>query len=154
MKEMNKDVTLRNETSRPASLALVVYKEKGLLDITSVNIFNDGRNIHYLVSLLPSFFVKDIKHVIQLEKWIRQVLTDLTSLSDTGFVNGNVVNIPFVYKLINHLGLDNDSYKNDPHKKVSVKEVKKEKDFSLLVNVIYYNLVLLIISYLITKIEL
>jgi hypothetical protein len=131
------------------------------LDITSLNTFSEGKNIYYLVSLLPSFYIKDIGHVIHLEKCIRQVLTDLTSLSDTGYVSGNAVNIPIVYKLLNHLGLDDDSYKNSykksykkSYRKASKQEVKKEKDFSLFINVIYYNLLLLIMSYLITKIEL
>lgn len=152
---MNKTVATKNETSRNSTLALVVYKEEegGLLDITSVNFFEEGRSVNQLISLLPSFYIKDIKHVIHLEKCIRQFLTDLTSLSDTGYVNGKDVNIPIVYKLLVHLGLDDDNSKK-VSKRVSKERLKKKKGFSLLVNVIYYNLLLLIISYLITKIEL
>lgn len=120
------------------------------MDVTHVNYFNEGKEVYYFVSLLPSFYIKDINHVMQLEKWIRQFLSDLTSLSDSGYVNGNDVNIPVVYDLIKHLGLDNDSYK----KASTVKVKKVKKDFSLLVNIIYYNLLLLIISFVIIKIEL
>ena len=127
---------------------LVVYQDqdKGLLDLTTVTILNGDR---YLVSLLPDFTIQDINHVIQLEKWMRQFLSDLTCLSDTGYVNEKVVNIPVVFRLLNHLGLDNESYK-----KPYLSRSKNEKDFSLLVNIIYYNLLQLIMLFVIIRIEL
>lgn len=138
--ENNSTVAIKKE-----NLSLIVYQDKGLLDITTVRILNGDR---YLVSLLPNFTIKDINHVIQLEIWMRQFLSDLTCLSDTGYVNDNIVNIPVVFRLLNHLGLDNNSYK-----KQYLSRSDKEKGFSLLVNVLYYNLLQLIMLFIVVKIE-
>ena len=103
---------------KAVSTALTTVINRNSSKITSIESFekifdlidviytkNKGGDTLKLVDLKPSFYIKDWKHVIELEEIIRIFLIKLTSLTDSGFVNNSKANIPAVEILFNYLDL-------------------------------------------------
>ena len=125
IKELNKLNTL--------FLKKVVVKENGLIKIS------------------PEFDIRDIEHVKELVNDIDVLVKSLPILSDTGYINESGFNIPMVdYVAQVFLG---SKYK------ILIDKIDKidkntRKSYSITLNKVVHNLILLLLLYLINKIEL
>lgn len=91
-----------------------------------------------VIKISPDFVIKNIEHVSDLLKRLEKEFAELNSLSNKGYVNDPKINIPFVHHLIKELG---------------IKKSLKSFDLSILLNTLYYNLILLLFLRLIILME-
>lgn len=91
-----------------------------------------------LIKISPEFVIKNIEQVNDLLKCLEKCFFEMSCLSKRGYVNDPKINIPFVYQLVKELG---------------IKRCLKNIDLSILLNTLYYNLILLLFLNIIIIIE-
>lgn len=90
------------------------------------------------ISLTKLSNIDNIDKAVHLKNDLEKLFAELVSISDKGYLNSHDLNIPMVLAFLNDIGL-----------------VKRPKDFkgSIILNTIYFNLMLLLMYQLIIKLE-
>lgn len=110
-------------------------KNKTLFDLI---VMRDG-----VIQLLPGFAIRDLTHALELLKSLEVLYSDLSIISEKGYINDPKVNLPLVYIIIKQFETE----------KLFKKYVLEKFNGSIVFNTILHNLILLINLRLIVLIE-
>lgn len=94
-----------------------------------------------IIKISPDFVINDINQALKLIKVLDNLFKELSIISEKGFINDPDVNLPVVENIVHHLGL------------FKVTKYQQKFKASIVLNTLYYNLVLLVMYRIIIMIN-